>query len=169
MTKRKSYVMRIASEIRKEYPDYVVINITKTLENIKDLNKYLNDSITDEKKIFVLGRNNKTNLVFRYFEGVREVTKINNLIILSNGNTTMSSDDSGNLDIKMIKKMFTKKNINELECQLCNEKIQLEARQCDSCLESFCICCQIKLIITGTFDGSFSMTCPFCRHNHIQK
>jgi hypothetical protein len=162
MTRKKSIVCRLATNIRKQYPALNVVNCTKDVSCVDDLEIFLNKSLKEPNTLFLVGRNDHSEDVFEFFESERIAKKDSKIILLSNGITTMSNET---IDIRMIQKLLVKPDIKR-ECQICFEPMEVEGRQCDNCLESFCISCQIKFIIHGYFNDSGGMVCPFCRHNH---
>jgi len=147
--KKKNFIDKLAGQLRQEYN--VKVNIISNI-TLNDINDCIKKSISI-KEITLIKRNSDTEYLFRPDDKI--------VMIIYNGTGSFLNNDNYN-----VKTIFERDS--DTSCKIClNEfKNSEDIRFCSWCSKSFCVKCQIKLMIDTLKLEKFCMICPYCRYEH---
>ena len=150
---KKSIIKQIASKIRNEHSKTLkkVTVITSEIDD-DDVNTFIKNSVGNTENMILIGKNEHTEW---FFDSTGKANNKIIAIIYKGGFTYVNKD----VNVKYILK-----SNDDINCQICLEKFRYESRSCNNCGESFCIKCQIKLVLDGIKNRTYTMRCPFCRY-----
>lgn len=145
MTKKKTFVQRFASQIRQIHQRPVVVCGVEDVISMVDV-ACLQEMTTREKNtIYLVSKNEYTS---DFIEDSRAC------MIVYEGKLTVLSYHA---DPKFCLRPLSS------TCIICCEDIKKESRGCSYCFVTYCIACQIKLIMDGyTKSDVYEFKCPYC-------
>jgi hypothetical protein len=141
--KKKTFVQRFASQLRVIHERAVTVR-----GDVRDFDQatQLCEETAQSSQIYLVPKNDDNQALF-----ADSPTRI--CILIYDGTMGIVSN---NADARFALKPETQ------TCTLCTEYMPHESRSCNYCNVSFCITCQIKLLIDGVKNATYQFKCPFC-------